>query len=213
MKRTFILITFLLVGLQSTSFSQVMGVWEPIFNFGLKIGANFQTISGAPVTSGPGVMAGVYGRKDLKRFGVRGELLGGLAKYVTQYPASFYSLKTPGMDTVSKGDFQAIYLYIPILLEYKLNVKMTAMAGPQFNYVASLADNNNAYTKIYGDGKFIKKTEVAVVGGIEYSAGKRVRIGGRAMIGVTDINNSTYYLAYKKWSTVGAQLYVSYKIM
>jgi hypothetical protein len=160
MKRALIATFFLFLFSHAATYGQVMGSWEPFLQVGLKLGVNFQSLSGAPVNSTPGAVAGAYARKDIGRFGVRAELLGSFTQYTTKYPASFYSNYTSGMDTVTKGKFMAIYLSVPLLVEYKLNNKLNVMAGPQFSYLVSLSDNNNAYSKIYGEGNFIVNTGV-----------------------------------------------------
>jgi hypothetical protein len=214
MKRIFILTAFILIALQSTSYSQVMGSWTPFLNAGLKLGVNYQTISGAPVKANPGAVAGGYVRKDVYgRFGIRVEALGCLVKYTTKYPAAFYTLHTPGMDTITKGVFQAIYVNVPLLIEYRLSEQLQVMAGPQYGYIVSFTDNNNAYSKIYGNTDFITTSDFSMVAGIEYAINKRVSAELRLTKGVTDVNNSTYYLVVKKWSTSGIQASVSYKIL
>ncbi len=214
MKHNFIFTVFLLLAVHTTSHSQVMGEWTPFLNAGLKLGANFQTISGAPVKASLGAVGGAYVRKDVYgHFGIRMEALGCLAKYTTKHPAAAYTLHIPGMDTVTKAVFQAIYINVPLLVEYRLSNQLMVMAGPQYGYIVSLTDNNNAYTKIYGNSDFITTTDFSMVAGLEYAVNKHVNAEFRLIKGVTDVNNSTYYLVYKKWSTSGIQISVSYNIL
>ncbi len=193
--------------------AQVMGGTVPFVQVGFKLGGNFQSLSKAPVKTGPGVLAGLYVRKSVERFGIRIEVLGGLNKYATKFPASYYSLPSPGLDTVSKGDFQAISIYAPVMIEYFLTNKLQVVAGGQYAYNLSMTDNNNAYTKIYGEDKFLKKSEIAIIAGVEYFYNKHVMMGARLTKGITDLNNSTYYLVPTTWTSTGIQVSVSYKIL
>ncbi len=197
----------------TTVSAQVMGGMVPFVQAGFKLGGNFQTLSKAPVKTGPGIIAGMYVRKNIERFGLRIEVLGGFNTYTTKFPASYYSLPSPGQDTLSKGEFQAISLYAPVMVEYVLTEKLQVVAGGQYAYNISMNDNNNAFTKIYGEDKFLKKTEIAIIAGVEYFYNKHVMMGARLTKGITDINNSTYYLVPTTWTSTGIQVSVSYKIL
>jgi len=207
-----LVIVFLLLSMPFIAGAQVMGQKIPFAGLGVKIGGSMQALSGAPVRSGPGVVAGLYSRKNIGRFGVRVEALASTAHYTTKYPASIYSLYSPGMDTISKGDFQVIYASIPLMIDYQLNKSMQLLAGAQWSYVVSLYEKNNAFSNIYGTNNFIKPTDFSLVAGLELSVAKKVRLGLRFIKGVTDVNKSTYYLVPKTWTTTGVQATVSYKI-
>lgn len=193
--------------------SQVMGTFTPFLNAGVKVGGSFQQLSGAPVKPAPGLVAGIYVSKSLGRLGVRAELLGTTARYTTKYLASFYTPYYAGLDTTNKGDFQALYINVPLLVDYKLTEKLQILGGIQLGYVASLKDKNNAFTNIYGDNSFIKTTDFSIVAGAELGLTKRIKLGARVLKGVSDVNNSKYYLKAKSWTTTGLQVSVSYKIL
>lgn len=193
--------------------AQVMGVVEPIANVGVKAGVGVQQLSSTTVKAGSYAMLGAYVHKNIERFGIRLELQGSFTKFTTKLPASTFALSAPGLDTVSKGEFHGVYVHIPLLIEYAVSKNLSAFAGPQFNYLAMLNDINGVYTGIYGEGKLLKPTDFAFVGGIELLVAKDVYFGVRIIQGLTDINNSTFYLKPDKWALTGMQLSVSYKIM
>ncbi len=205
--------TIILVLFYFSSTGQVMGIVEPFANVGIKAGGSVQQLSSATVRSGPAPMIGVYVHKNLERFGVRLELQGSYMSYKTKFPASQYALYTPGMDTVKKGEFGALYLSVPLLIEYSVSRKLSVFAGPQFNYLASLTDKNGVFTQIYGEGNFIKSTDFSFAAGIELSIAKKLTFGARIIKGITDINNSIYYRTADSWTLTGMQLSVSYKIL
>ncbi len=204
----------LLSALPFVSHGQVVGVKEPFANVGVTLGGSLQQLSGAPVKSGPGIIAGVYSRKEIsKRLGLRLEVLGNYFRYTTKYPASEYALYAPGMDTLHKGDFQVLYVNVPMLVECWVANTIQAVGGVQLGYLASITDKNNAYTSIYGANHFIKPTDFSAVLGIEMILTKKFKFGARFVKGVTDINNSKYYLVPKTWTTTSMQATVSYKIL
>lgn len=206
-------ISCLALGMNYTASSQVMGQWEPFLNVGVKAGVNISQYSGAPLTSTPGIMAGLYARKSLGKIAARVEVFGTFSNIKTKYPASFYSNYSTGMDTTNAGDFSAVYLSVPLIIEYKVSGGMHILAGPQFNYLVSLNDKNGAYTSIYGKDALLKKSDVAFVAGFELNLTKRLDAGARLQFGLSDVNNSTYYLTTKSWHNYGVQLTASYRVL
>jgi hypothetical protein len=206
-----ILMSLLLISAASAD-AQVMGGDEPFVEVGVKLGGDLQHIS-APISVGPGVIAGGYARKDIGRFGVRIEIMGNYCNYATKYPAAYYLIHTPTMDTLSKGEFQGIGISVPVMVEYQVNKKLKVLAGPQYRQLVSLSDKNDAYTTLYGKNSFLKKGDFSIVAGAELAVKKKFSLGARLMKGVTDINKSPYYLAPKTWTTTGFQVAVSYKIL
>lgn len=192
---------------------QIMGTREPFVDLGLKIGGSFQTLSGAPVKAGPGWVAGVSVRKPLYKFGASVEALAIYTRYKTKFPASLYALYKPGMDTTSKGDFEALYGALPLLIDYKLNNSLKVIAGVQLGYVISLTDKNGVFTSIYGPDSFIKLTDFSLVAGLELAVTRNVNVAFRLVKGATDVNNSKYYLLPRAWTTTGLQATVGYKIL
>jgi hypothetical protein len=210
MNRTIAVVIFA-ISFPLTTFSQVMGGTEPFLEYGVKLGADLQHVS-TPIKGGIGAIAGAYARKDIAQFGVRIEVLGSYGSLSTKYPAAYYSIYSPGMDTTTKGAFQVIGVAVPLLAEYSVSEKLQVVAGVQYRYLVSVSDKNDVYTNLYGKDKFIKAGDFSVVAGVEYSIKKKIKLGARIMKGVTDINNSIYYLAPRSWTTTGAQFTISYKI-
>lgn len=194
--------------------SQVMGAWEPLLNVGVKAGAGFSSLSQSAIDTKPAILAGIYvQRRLIGRFGIRAEAFGNITSYTTKYPAAFYTSNKAGKDTVSKGEFSAVHLSIPLLAEFYFSKNLRIIAGPQFNYLASLTDKNGVYTSIYGDDKLFNKTDFAAVAGVELKLMKRLDFGARMVLGLTDLNNSNYYLVPKAWRSSGAQLSLSYRVL
>jgi hypothetical protein len=170
-------------------------------------------LSSAPVKSSPSPIVGLFAYNNMGRVGIRLEVMGTMVTHTTKYAASYYTIYTAGTDTITKAEMQTINVSAPLLVEYQLTERIQLVAGPQFSYLVSVTDKNEAYTKVYGDTKFLKKTDVAIVAGAEYQIGANIKVGARVVAGVTDVNASTYYLVPRSWSTLAGQLSISYKIL
>lgn len=212
MKRAFVLLSLALF-LTNISRSQVVGFRDPFANVGVKVGGTAGYIASAPLKSSAGPLAGIYARKGIGRFAVRIEAMGSYAQYKTKYPAAYYSTHLPGMDTVTAANFQVIYLNVPLLFEYEATKKLHLLLGPQFSYIVSITDKSKVYSGIYGNSNILTNTDFSVAAGVEYDLGKRMQLGARIIKGVVDVNNSTYYLVHKPWTSAGAQVSVSYRIL
>jgi hypothetical protein len=197
--------------------AQVMNIREPLFRAGVKVGGHFMRLSSAPVKSAPSPMVGLFAYNNMGRIGVRLEVLGTMVTHTTKYAASYYTMPAPGRDSITEAKLQALYVSVPLLVEYQLTERIQLIAGPQFTYTVSVKDMNDAYTKAYGtvNGKtqFLKKQDYAIVAGAEYQIGANIKVGARIVAGLTDINASTYYLVPRSWSTLAGQLSISYKIL
>ena len=212
MNKIFIFIG-LALGTSCATNAQVMNIREPLFRAGVKVGGHFMKLSSAPVKSAPSPLVGLFAYNNMGRVGIRLEAMGTMVTHTTKYPASYYTMYTAGTDTVTQAELQTINISVPLLVEYQLTDRIQLVAGPQFSYMVSITDKNEAYTKVYGDTKFLKKTDFAVVAGAEYQIGANIKVGARLVAGVTDVNASTYYLVPRSWSTVAGQLSISYKIL
>ena len=197
----------------ASAHAQVMAVPEAIAEVGVKIGGNFQKIASSPLNSGVGALAGVYIRKEIGKVGARLEITGSMAQYETKYPAAYYTTYTPGLDTTATAKFQVIYINVPLLFEYSPLPRLHLLLGPQFSYIASVTEKNKVYSGIYGNNNILKKTDISIVAGAEYSIKRKWQVGVRLVKGVTDVNNSTYYLIHKPWTSIGGQVSISYRIL
>jgi hypothetical protein len=193
--------------------AQVMSYRAPFINIGVKVGGNVEHLSGSSLQGGPGFVAGIFVEKNVSKVGLRLEVTASSAQYPTKYPAANYVIHTPGMDTVTKASFRVMYINVPLLFQYHPTEKFSLLLGPQFSYAASITDKYTEYTLLYGNADIIKKIDFSAVLGAEYCIGRKIDIGARIFKGIVDINNSTYYLVRKPWTSTGAQVSVSYRIM
>ncbi len=201
------------MGMSYAADAQVMNIREPLFRAGVKVGGQFMRLSSAPVKSSPSPIVGLFAYNNMGRIGIRLEAMGSMVTHTTKYAASYYTLYTAGADTVTPAELQTISVSVPLLVEYQLTERIQLIAGPQLSYLVSITDKNEAYTKVYGDTKFLKKTDIAIVAGAEYQIGANIKVGARVVAGVTDVNASTYYLVPRSWSSLAGQLSISYKIL
>jgi len=104
-----------------------------------------------------------------------------------------------GVDDV-KGKLN--YLSIPILLSFKPIPLLSLQAGPQFGILLSQDKN------LVDNGKdAFKKGDFSLVGGAQLNLANIV-VGGRYVIGLTDINDVT---SNNKWKNQGFQVYAGFR--
>ncbi|MCD6012553.1 MAG: PorT family protein [Flavipsychrobacter sp.] len=184
----------------------------PKGQFGVKGGLHMQQITGMlwEKSYAMGWHGGLWARIHKNNFGVRAEILASSARYTC---ASFDSAgKTYPFiaDSVgNKGDFGAIYLDIPVMLEYTFIDRISIQAGVQYSNLMAL--NNRTplkpdYKTLFHPGEF------AVVAGVEVKLPFNFSIGGRYKHGLSNVNNEVISNSVDTWKTTGIQAFVCYKI-
>ncbi len=190
--------------------------------FGVKVGLNYQMVAGSPWTPtlNSGIQAGVY--KDFSRGkdGWRIELNFTEAHYVTVNSASYvpgYKVQPShpsDWDITSKGDFNAIYLRIPVLAQFRIYKALHFVVGPEVSQQITITDNNGAFSKDFGSAglsNIFMKTELMGTVGIEGKMKQRINLGIRMSLGLNSINkgastapnNFRTYDGWKLWSVQG----------
>jgi hypothetical protein len=187
---------------------------HPDSDFGIKGGVNYQAIMGSAFKPAynAGYVAGIYGAKHWDKVGLRIEVLASSAHYTTEKAPTSSLFYEKGMDTVKKGDFNCMYLSVPILLEIKLKNKLFLEVGPQYNYLLSTNDNNGAYTKQFKNDNIFKSGEYCFDIGINYNLSHHFNIGARFVTGINNINKDTYPHAYDSWTAYSAQAALSIRL-
>jgi Outer membrane protein beta-barrel domain len=187
--------------------------------FGVKVGLNYQMVAGSPWIPklNSGIIGGLY--KDFTRGkeGWRIELFFTEAHYTTVHPAAYYpgygvGTRPADWDVINKGDFEALYLRLPILAEFRIYKSLHFVVGPEYSQQISITDNNGAFSKDFaksgGLGSIFKKPELMVATGIEAKLKHRINLGLRMSLGLTSINegaagsfnNFRTYDGWKVWS-------------
>ncbi len=178
----------------------------PKVDLGVKIGANFARFGGDnwESTYKPGISAGAIVGVHKNKMGVQAEVLVNSAHYTLS------GVK----DSVTKGGFRALYLDIPILFEYKLvgkalTPKVWLMAGPQFSTLMSIKSVDASSADV---SKTLKSGSFAAVGGVEVRFMK-FTVGGRYILGLTDVNNASISSATGAWRSNSFQVYAGFRFL
>ena len=178
----------------------------PRVDFGIKIGANFAQLGGDnwEQTYQPGIMGGAFVGLRKHKIGVQVEALLNTSHYTTKNL----------IDSVNKGDFRATYFDIPILFEYrlisgKLLPKVWIMAGPQFSSLMSVKSLND----YAGDANSsFKSGNFSGVLGLEVRYLK-FTLGGRYILGLTNIHNENTTTVKQSWNSRSGQLYLGFRFI
>jgi hypothetical protein len=120
-----------------------------------------------------------------------------------------YNLRTASnIDTLWAGgslkNISLNYLSIPILLNYSPTKFFTIQAGPQFGIL--IDKNQNAFEN--GKSAF-KSGDFSMLGGVQLNI-MNLRIGGRYVVGLNDINDLDNK---EKWKGQGFQLFLGLRII
>ncbi len=176
----------------------------PKLDLGVKLGANFAQIGGDgwEKTYQPGIVGGAFIGLHKHKIGLQAEALINTSHYTTKGV----------IDSVNKGDFRAIYFDIPVLFQYKLvgaklAPKVWVMAGPQFSSLVSVKSLNNGSQAAE---KTFKSSTVSAVLGAEVRYLK-FTLGGRYILGMTDVNTSNVAAASAKNQSY--QLYLGFRFI
>jgi opacity protein-like surface antigen len=205
MKRKLLVAALSAAALFSTAANaQVPGVSKvtkilPEVDLGVKVGANFQQITGEgwEKTYKPGIVGGAFVGLRKGSWGVQAE---GLIKTV-KFSPSF----TGGVP------IKALYLDIPVLLEYRIIPRLWAQVGPQFSYMLSKDNSVMEYNTAF------KTSDFSGLLGLEAKLPLHLTAGARYVLGLTDINNhtlpSTVPGATDAWKNRYIQVYVGFRFL
>lgn len=147
----------------------------PKVDLGIKAGWNYEQLSGSNVDNSynSGFQGGIFVGVRRKRIGVQVEGLISFSKYNLQ-------------DSLSKGEFKATYINIPVLFEYKLVPMLWLQIGPQYSGIVSVQSPSG----FAGDAKNIFKSGTGSgVLGLELKLPLHLNVGARYVLGFTNLNN------------------------
>jgi hypothetical protein len=172
------------------------------FHIGAKAGANIFKIDGTSMKDefNFGYNVGAFAEINFtKEIGIQPEVLWNQTNYRTA--TKFSDIYPQGVDDV-KGKLS--YLSIPVLFSYSPAKIISFQLGPQFGL---LVDHDNTLVK-NGEDAF-KKGDLSALGGVQVNIGG-VKIGGRYVIGLTNINDIDNK---EKWKNQGFQVYVGARFL
>jgi outer membrane protein OmpA-like peptidoglycan-associated protein len=109
--------------------------------------------------------------------------LGKVISFEPQFMYNQYAYQTDA--TALLNDSKASYFSIPVLLKFHLGSKFAITAGPQFDFLTSVNDNNNIWDK-----EDVTKSSVAINGGFELFPHGRVVPFARYIYGFTNMDNT-----------------------
>lgn len=134
-----------------------------------------------------------------KKFGLRVEVLASSMHYTFRHITD---------SAGQKGDFTALNINIPAMLQYNLFSVVLLQAGAQYSTLISIK-NNAGYS---GDAKLLfKSSELSFVGGAEAQLPYNFMVGVRYIHGLSNMNNNTVFYN-EEWKHSAFQLTVGYRI-
>lgn len=185
--------------------------------WGVKAGSNFQLLGGAPFQQdySKGFLAGAYIHKHYGNIALQLEATVSSANFMTtQAVAHKFSIKETVTitDTVSKGDFSALYINVPLIVKIIPKRHFSFLFGLQYTHMLSLTDNNGVFTKKFGTGDVLKTDNVFALTGIEIDITQKLRFGATYSLGFMDMNNQKYVPLTDNWMVGNGQVFLTYRI-
>jgi hypothetical protein len=209
MKRIGLLTTLSLFLFAISVHAQIPGVSKvtkalPKVDLGVKVGANFQELSGNLSSQyRGGVVGGIFVGLHKNRMGVQVE---GLVKTVS-YDLKVLLPTMPPIATYASANINAISLEVPVLFEYKIFWHIWAQAGPEFSSILSAKDGSTDYKNHFDASDF------GAVIGLEAHLPMKLNIGARYIYGVTNINNESVSGVAGSMKNRTAQIYVGFRFI
>ncbi len=209
MKRIFLLTTLSLFLFATHSEAQIPVVSKvtkalPKVDLGLKVGANFQELSGNLSSQyRGGVVGGLFVGLHKNRMGVQVE---GLVKTV-DYQVKVPMVTMPPFATYTSVSVNAISLEVPVLFEYKIFWHIWAQAGPEFSSIITAKNGSTDYKNNFDSHDF------GAVIGLEAHLPMKLNIGARYIYGLTNINNESVSGVAGSMKNRTAQIYVGFRFI
>ena len=209
MKHTF-LFTALIAGLlfANQSNAQLGKVTKlvPKVTVGIKVGANFQQISGSNTgfttldnAYKGGIVGGAFVGVTKKRIGVQVE---GLVK-----SAQIDYTTTLGTGNPVKLTINTVSLDIPVLFEYKLFWRLWFQVGPQFSTILSAKESSTDVKNNFNTTNFDG------VVGLQANLPMHFTIAARYILGVTNINKESVSMINTAWNDRSIQLSLGFRFL
>jgi hypothetical protein len=168
---------------------------EVTTRFGIKAGVNSASLNVKETTAGnqnnkvnakTSLHAGVFLNAPLSsNFRIQPELL-----YSIQ-GAKTTAMSSSDLMLAGINELDLHYVSLPVMFQYMSDGGLSLELGPQFSYLSSAnGDRNNGSQVNLKDGNYIKKTDVAVGGGVGYLTRIGLGVNARYVYGFTNVWNN-----------------------
>lgn len=184
-------------------FAMATGVKAQGFNFGGKVGANMNKVSGQAFKDGYqlGYHLGAFAEIDVnKKWGIQPEVLWNQVN--TRHAEEFNDVYQNFKDSI--GTVKLNYLSIPVLFRYNVGSLITLNVGPQFGI---LIDQDKTLLK--NGVEAFKTGDFSMVAGATINL-KSLRVYGRYNVG---LNNISEVGSQDKWKSQQVQLGIGLRLL
>lgn len=165
----------------------------PKVDLGIKLGANFQQLSGSDDNKyNAGIVGGAFFGLHKNSIGVQIE---GLVKSVK------YSISTGG------SDLKTVSLDVPLLFEYRIIPRIWAQAGPQFSMLLSAKSGDTDVKDLF------KSSDIGAAIGLEARLPFHINAGLRYILGFADQNANKIAGASDAWKNRSIQASLGFRIL
>lgn len=177
-------------------------------SLGPKIGMNFSKLDGESWESGyqTNLLGGVWISVHGERFGIQVEGLFSQTTYTTgqDFDEIYKQYLEAGKDSLQNGMFRLNYFNIPVLAQIKLINRIWLQVGPQYSGLVSVKDVDNF---VKDAESLFKSGTISLVTGLHIDLTRHLNIGGRYVIGLSDVENT----GMESWKQRDIQVHLGYR--
>ena len=121
-----------------------------------------------------------------------------------QFSTLNYQLASPA---TAQFEGKMSYISVPVLLKLHAGSKLAILAGPQFDFISSVSDNNNNIQK-----SDIKSNSTAITAGLEFFPHSFVQLYGRYIYGFSNMDATGNPMTKAKYYNDGFQFGIKFKL-
>lgn len=187
-----------------STYAQIPGVSKvtkalPEVDLGIKVGANFQQLTGSFWDNSykAGFEGGAFVGIRKNKIGVQGEVMISSVKYSV----------TTALGSVGNSDVNALYLDVPVLLEYRIVPRLWLQLGPQFSDLVSAKSGSTDIKSNFNSTGF------SGVLGVQAQLPLHLTAGARYVLGFTNVNNESISAVSESWKSRSIQIYVGFRFL
>ncbi len=207
MKRIFLLISILSFGL-SAGAQDVPVINRIKVNGGPKLGINLSKLDGQSWDGGykTNLLGGAFLSVHGNRFGAQIEGLFSQTTYVTGsgFDTIYNQYINAGKDSLTNATFRISYFNIPVMAQVRILSRVWLQVGAQYSGVVSVKDKDEF---LKDAESLFNKGSIAAVGGLWIDVTKRINVGARYVMGLSNLNED-YDKVAETWKQRDVQIHL-----
>ncbi len=178
-------------------------------DFGPKLGINLSKLDGTSWDGGykTNLLGGAFLSVHGNRFGVQVEGLFSQTTYITgkSFDSIYNSYIAAGQDSLNRGQFRLSQFNIPVMAQVRILSRVWLQVGAQYSGIVSVKSKEEFFEDAE---KLFDKGSIAAIGGLWIDVTRRINVGARYVMGLSNINNKDFSDIPETWKQRDIQLHL-----